>query len=186
MPVPVIGGESTVPFKRPVEEVGYGRASGGGCNHAPPEKRKESIKCVIKTISRTSSSSEIVVGASAPSAWARLWGLGWRFSSLPKRVRRHRRRSGERAKKLRIAAEERVREAQLHLEDRMEAVREGVQSQVGLVKDAVESGRQAAEAARSDLGAKLERSKAAARAGIAAAKEASADGDGSQEEGVGE
>ena len=92
----------------------------------------------------------------------------------------------ERAKKLRIAAEERVREAQLHLEDRMEAVREGVQSQVGLVKDAVESGRQAAEAARSDLGAKLERSKAAARAGIAAAKEASADGDGSQEEGVGE
>ena len=92
----------------------------------------------------------------------------------------------ERAKKLRIAAEERVREAQLHLEDRMEAVRDGVQSQVGLVKDAVESGRQAAEAARTDLGAKLERSKAAARAGITAAKEASADGDGSQEEEAGE
>ena len=91
----------------------------------------------------------------------------------------------ERAKKLRLVAEERVREAQVHLENRMEAVRDGVQSQVGLVKDAVESGRQAAESARSDLGAKLERSKAAARAGIAAAKDASADGSGSPEEDVG-
>ena len=91
----------------------------------------------------------------------------------------------ERARKLRIAAEQRVKEAQLHLEDRMDAVRGGVQSQVGLVKDAVESGRQAAEAARSDLGAKLERSKAAARAGIAAAKEASETEDEPAEEDVG-
>ncbi len=91
----------------------------------------------------------------------------------------------EHARKLRIAAEQRVKEAQLHLEDRMDAVRDGVQSQVGLVKDAVESGRQAAEAARSDLGAKLERSKAAARAGIAAAKEASETEDEPAEEDVG-
>ena len=92
----------------------------------------------------------------------------------------------ERAKKLRVAAEERVREAQLYYGDHIEAVRDGVQSQVGLVKDAVETGRQAAETARSDLGAKLERSKAAARAGIAAAKDASADGSVFPEEDVGE
>lgn len=92
----------------------------------------------------------------------------------------------ERAKKLRVAAEERVREAQLHFGDHIEAVRDGVQSQVGLVRDAVETGRQAAETARSDLGAKLERSKAAARAGIAAAKDASADGSVFPEEDVGE
>ena len=92
----------------------------------------------------------------------------------------------ERAKKLRVAAEERVREAQLYYGDHIEAVRDGVQSQVGLVRDAVETGRQAAETARSDLGAKLERSKAAARAGIAAAKDASADGSVFPEEDVGE
>ncbi len=90
----------------------------------------------------------------------------------------------ERAKKLRLAAEEHMREAQLHFGDHIEAVRDGVQSQVSIVKDAVESGRQAAETARSDLGAKLERSKAAARAGIAAAKDASADGSVSPEEDV--
>jgi len=92
----------------------------------------------------------------------------------------------ERAKKLRVAAEERVREAQLHFGDHIEAVRDGVQSQVGLVRDAVETGRQAAETARSDLGAKLERSKAAARAGISAAKDASGDGSVFPEEDVGE
>jgi gas vesicle protein len=77
----------------------------------------------------------------------------------------------ERAKKLRIAAEERMREAQSTLEDRMDNVRDGVQARVGLVKDAVETGREAAADARDDLEARLERSKAAARAGIAAAKE---------------
>lgn len=78
----------------------------------------------------------------------------------------------ERAQKLRIAAEERMREAQSTIEDRLETVRDGVQARVGLVKDAVESGREAAVEARDDLEARLERSKAAARAGIAAAKEA--------------
>ena len=53
------------------------------------------------------------------------------------------------------------------------------------VKDAVESGRQAAVEARSDLEDKLERSKAAYRAGIEAARAAAAtegDGDGDSAE----
>ena len=79
-----------------------------------------------------------------------------------------------------------MREAQLTLEDRLENVREGVESRVELVRDAVESGRAAAEVARTDLGAKLERSKVAAKAGIAAAREAAVDGKSSQEEDVGE
>ncbi len=91
-----------------------------------------------------------------------------------------------RAQKLRAAAEERMREAQLTLEDRFENVREGVESRVELVRDAVESGRAAAEVARTDLEAKLERSKAAAKAGIAAARESAVDGKSSQEEDVGE
>ena len=57
---------------------------------------------------------------------------------------------------------------------------------VELVRDAVESGRAAAEEARTDLEAKLERSKAAAKAGIAAAREAAVDGKSSKEEDVGE
>ena len=40
------------------------------------------------------------------------------------------------------------------------------------MRDAVESGRAAAEEARTDLEAKLERTKTAAKAGITAAKEA--------------
>ena len=93
----------------------------------------------------------------------------------------------ERAHKLRIAAEERIREAQNTLEERLDTVRDGVQARVGIVKDAVESGRLAAQEARSDLETRLARSKAAARASVAAAREASGvDGDGSSEEGAGE
>jgi len=71
----------------------------------------------------------------------------------------------ERAHKLRLAAEERMREAQSQLEERIDTVRDGVQARVGIVKDAVESGRKAAQEARSALEERLERSKAAARAG---------------------
>jgi len=91
-----------------------------------------------------------------------------------------------RAQKLRIAAEERMREVQVTLEDRLEHVREGVESHVELVRDAVESGRVAAEEARTDLEAKLERSKAAAKAGIAAVREVAVDGKASPDEDGGE
>lgn len=83
-----------------------------------------------------------------------------------------------RALKLKGAAQERVREAQTNLEGRLSVAREHVQARVETVKEAVESGRQAAVDARGELEQKLERSKAAYRAGIDAAKEA-----GSSEEG---
>jgi gas vesicle protein len=77
----------------------------------------------------------------------------------------------EHARKLRSAAEEKVREAQKQLETRLDGVREGVQTRFDGVKDAVSAGRSAAADARSDLEKKLQRSKAAYRAGVQAARE---------------
>lgn len=77
----------------------------------------------------------------------------------------------EQARKLRTAAEERVREAQRQLEERLEGVRDGVQTRFEDVKEAVTAGRSAATDARSDLERKLQRSKAAYRAGVQAARE---------------
>ena len=83
------------------------------------------------------------------------------------------------ARKLRTAAEERVREAQRQIEDRLGEVREGMQSRLDGVKDAVSTGRSAAADARTDLEHRLQRSKAAYRAGVQAAREAiAAEGDG--------
>jgi len=89
----------------------------------------------------------------------------------------------EHARKLRGAAEERVREAQRQLEDRLDDVREGVQTRLDGVKEAVSTGRSAAVDARADLEKKLQRSKAAYRAGVQAAREAIAaeTGDGESE-----
>jgi len=77
-----------------------------------------------------------------------------------------------RALRLRQAARERVRDAQTSLEARLQTAREGVHSRVESVKEAMDSGRQAALQARDDLEKKLERSKAAYRAGIEAARQA--------------
>jgi len=77
----------------------------------------------------------------------------------------------EHARKLRTAAEERVRDAQRQLEERFDDVRGGVQSRLDDVKDAVTAGRSAASDARVDLEKKLQRSKAAYRAGVQAARE---------------
>jgi gas vesicle protein len=76
-----------------------------------------------------------------------------------------------RAMKLRDAAKERVREAQENFEGRLTTAREHVHARVESVKGAVDSGRQAAQDARTELEKKLERSKAAYRAGIEAARE---------------
>lgn len=78
----------------------------------------------------------------------------------------------ERARQLRDAAEERVREAQRQLEVRFEEAREGVAHRYDEVRDAVSAGRSAAVEARTDLEKKLERSKAAYKAGVSAAREA--------------
>lgn len=79
-----------------------------------------------------------------------------------------------RALKLKDAAQDRVKEAQGSLETRLAAARENVQDRVESVKEAVDAGRKAAVDARGDLEEKLQRSKAAYRAGIDAAREASA------------
>jgi gas vesicle protein len=78
----------------------------------------------------------------------------------------------EHARRLRTAAEERVREAQRQLEERLEDVREGVQTRFDDVKEAMTAGRTAASDARVDLEKRLQRSKAAYRAGVEAAREA--------------
>jgi hypothetical protein len=54
----------------------------------------------------------------------------------------------------------------------MEVVRDGVQHRYDDVKEAVHAGRNAATDARTDLERKLQRSKAAYRAGVQAAREA--------------
>jgi gas vesicle protein len=82
----------------------------------------------------------------------------------------------EQARKLRAAAEERVREAQRQLEDRLDDAREGARTKYEDVREALETGRTAAVDARGDLQEKLERSKAAYRAGVSAAREAVAAG----------
>lgn len=79
-----------------------------------------------------------------------------------------------RALQLRDTAKDRVREAQTNLEGRLSTARENVQARVESVKEAVDSGRRAAIDARNDLEEKLERSKAAYRAGIEAAREVGA------------
>ena len=81
----------------------------------------------------------------------------------------------ERALQLKSAAEGRLQDAQRTLGDRLDGARSGVQARVESVKDAVEAGRQAALEARDELEDRLERSKAAYRAGIAAARDAGAD-----------
>ncbi len=86
----------------------------------------------------------------------------------------------ERARRLRDTAEDRVREAQRNLEERLDHAREGVQSRLDEVRDAVDAGRTAAHDAREDLEGKLERSKAAYRAGVQAAREAAASGAGEE------
>ena len=79
----------------------------------------------------------------------------------------------EHARKLRVVAEERVREAQRHLEDRLDVAREGVSARYEEVRDG-QIGRGAAMEARGDLEERLERSKSAYRAGVAAAREVAA------------
>ncbi len=78
----------------------------------------------------------------------------------------------DRALRLKSAAEDRIQDAQRTLEDRLDQARAGVESRIDTVRDAVDAGRKAASEAREELGDKLERSKAAYRAGITAAREA--------------
>jgi gas vesicle protein len=77
----------------------------------------------------------------------------------------------ERARELRERAEVRVKEAQKNLEGRISTARDSLQGRVEQVREAVDAGRQAAQEYRGELEDKLERSKAAYRAGVDAARE---------------
>jgi gas vesicle protein len=103
-----------------------------------------------------------------------LLGAGLALLFAPKSGEETQAELRDRALKLRDAAEDRMREAQRNLEGRLDHAREGVQSRVNEVRDAVDAGRTAAHEARGDLERKLERSKAAYRAGVQAARDAAA------------
>jgi gas vesicle protein len=77
----------------------------------------------------------------------------------------------ERARRLKTAAGEGIRSAQRNIEERLDHTRDELMERVGTVREAVDSGRRAAREARDDLEHKLERSKAAYRAGIDAARQ---------------
>ena len=101
-----------------------------------------------------------------------LVGAGLALLFAPKSGEETQEELREQARKLRSAAEERVKEAQRQLEDRLDDAREGARSRYEDVCEALDTGRAAAVDARGDLQEKLERSKAAYRAGVAAAREA--------------
>jgi gas vesicle protein len=103
-----------------------------------------------------------------------LVGAGLALLFAPKSGEETQEEIKSRAIKLRDVAKERVRDAQHNLEGRMTTAREHLHARVEDVREAVESGRKAAVEARSDLEQKLERSKAAYRAGIEAAREVGA------------
>lgn len=110
-----------------------------------------------------------------------LVGAGLAFLFAPQSGAETQEEIKERARQLRDGAESRMRDAQKQLEERLEGARQGVQTRVSEVKEAVDAGRQAAVEARSDLEGRLQRSKAAYRAGVDAAKAAAAE-DGEESE----
>lgn len=101
-----------------------------------------------------------------------LLGAGVALLLAPKTGEETQKELKAQARKLRSAAEERVRNAHKSLEERLAEAREGVHARVESAREAVDAGRRAAREARSELEYKLERSKAAYRAGIDAARSA--------------
>lgn len=114
-------------------------------------------------------------GGLGPFVLGALLGAGIALLFAPKTGEETQEELKERARELKSRAETRVREAQKQLEDRLELAREGVQARVEGVRDAVDAGRRAATDARGELERKLERSKAAYRAGVSAARETMAE-----------
>ncbi|MFH1763674.1 MAG: YtxH domain-containing protein [Gemmatimonadota bacterium] len=125
-------------------------------------------------------------GGIGPFILGALVGAGLALLFAPKTGEETQEEIKSRAIKLKDVAQERVRDAQTNLEGRLSTAREHLQARVEDVREAVESGRKAAVEARSDLEQKLERSKAAYRAGIEAAREVGAGADVETPEEVGE
>ena len=101
-----------------------------------------------------------------------LLGAGAALLFAPKSGKETQEELREQVKKWKGVAEERLKDAQSAVETRIDLAREGVTEKIGTVREAVEAGRQAAVDARLDLEHKLEKSKAAYRAGMDAARAA--------------
>jgi len=100
-----------------------------------------------------------------------LLGAGAALLLAPKTGEETQEELRERARELRDQAETRVREAQKNLESRIDGARDQLEGRVGQIREAVDAGRTAATEYRGELEDKLERSKAAYRAGIDAARD---------------
>ncbi len=99
-----------------------------------------------------------------------LLGAGAALLLAPKSGKETQDELKEQVRKWKSVAEDHVRDAQDVLEDRLDQARAGVSSKMDDVRGAVEAGRQAAVDARQDIEKKLEKSKAAYRAGVDAAR----------------
>ena len=100
-----------------------------------------------------------------------LLGAGVALLFAPRSGEETQRELKERVVRLRDVAGQRVREAQQRMEERLDQTRGQVMDRVDSIRDAVESGRRAATEARTDLEGRIERTKAAYRAGMEAARQ---------------
>jgi gas vesicle protein len=100
-----------------------------------------------------------------------LLGAGVALLFAPRSGEETQRELRERVVRLKDVAGQRVREAQQRMEERLDQTRGQVMDRVDSIRDAVESGRRAATEARSELEGRIERTKAAYRAGMEAARQ---------------
>jgi gas vesicle protein len=100
-----------------------------------------------------------------------LLGAGVALLFAPRSGEETQREIKERVVRLKDVAGQRVREAQARIEERLDQTRGEVMDRVDSIREAMESGRRAASDARSELEGRIERTKAAYRAGMEAARE---------------
>jgi gas vesicle protein len=100
-----------------------------------------------------------------------LLGAGVALLFAPRTGEETQREIKERVVRLRDVAGQRVREAQVRIEERLDQTRGEVMDRVDSIREAMESGRRAASDARTELEGRIERTKAAYRAGMDAARE---------------
>ena len=100
-----------------------------------------------------------------------LLGAGVALLFAPRSGEETQRELKERVVRLKDVAGQRVREAQARIEERLDQTRGQVMDRVDSIRDAVDSGRRAATEARSELEGRIERTKAAYRAGMDAARQ---------------
>jgi gas vesicle protein len=100
-----------------------------------------------------------------------LLGAGVALLFAPRSGEETQREIKERVVRLRDVAGQRVREAQARIEERLDQTRGEVMDRVDSIREAMDSGRRAASEARTELEGRIERTKAAYRAGMEAARE---------------